>query len=765
MRRRAISLTVLVGLLAVAATGLASAPQIDADAGGAVPGDYGQTPLDSGRPDDPPGYPDIVLNARGDEHEVADADPAAEEFTRVIQVMPPLAGVRIIVGGEELQSDPQGVIRVAAGERSELPVRVLPWTSPDSTQIAEVERWGDNVFQAERTLDVPGNDLSLGMRINHLITIEFVDLDGNPLDVGRVESMSIKSSLGNTTEVRAGEPTWLRGNRIIRTPEGGASSPVIYAIESVMVDGSNVVNRGQQRFETDRSRWSVEVLLYALEITVRDFIFGTPIISAVRLEYPNGLTQEFDLGPEARVALESLARGDYRATAVGGGVAINQPLKVTGNNRIELRVISILDILFVLGVGAILIVGLLVWARPGFRAWDHERTPLANMTNARFLRLSALRLCLSATILIAGALILVIGPRASGQEPLADTSEPPPVFAYYYIWFDETSWDRAKIDFPLLGRYSSDSVGVMRSHVQTAKAAGVNGFLVSWKSTARLNTRLRSLVDVAREEDFKLAIVYQGLDFERAPVSADLVIADLTDFAATYRTDPVFDFFPRPLVMLSGSWKFSESELSAITATARNSGLLILASERNVRAYEQRWEFFDGNSYYWASVNPETFPEYEEKLIELADAVHAHDGIWIAPAAPGFDARLVGGESVVERHDGATLLRQLAASIGAEPDVIGLISWNEFSENTHIEPSQAYGSSYVTVLANFLGDDSALSELGEIVSNTQDFDSSAPEGRSSGRSAAIAIGGIAALILTIAGIAYVRRTSRHPDTG
>ena len=31
----------------------------------------------------------------------------------------------------------------------------------------------------------------------------------------------------------------------------------------------------------------------------------------------------------------------------------------------------------------------------------------------------------------------------------------------------------------------------------------------------------------------------------------------------------------------------------------------------------------------------------------------------------------------------------------SSPDVLGLISWNEFSENTHVEPSEQFGDRYV----------------------------------------------------------------------
>ena len=79
---------------------------------------------------------------------------------------------------------------------------------------------------------------------------------------------------------------------------------------------------------------------------------------------------------------------------------------------------------------------------------------------------------------------------AGGDEHAPAMEDPVPVLAYYYIWFTPTSWNRAKTDYPLLGRYSSDEKEVMRQHVQWAKSTGISGFIVSWKNTAALNERL-----------------------------------------------------------------------------------------------------------------------------------------------------------------------------------------------------------------------------------------------------------------------------------
>jgi hypothetical protein len=292
----------------------------------------------------------------------------------------------------------------------------------------------------------------------------------------------------------------------------------------------------------------------------------------------------------------------------------------------------------------------------------------------------------------------VDSPPLAAFQPVTDTPDDPvPLLAYYYIWFDPQSWDRAKTDYPLLGRYSSDDANVMRQHIQWAKAAGIDGFIVSWKSTEKLNRRLDQLVKIAEEENFKLAIIYEGLDFDRNPLPLEQVDADLNYFVQHYADHSVFEIFEKPMVIWSGTWKYSVNEIQNVTATKRND-ILILASEKNAAGYQRLSEFVDGDAYYWSSVNPDSHSNYLDKLTEMGETIHKAGGLWIAPAAPGFDARLVGGTSVVERKAGETLRTELSNALQSRPDALALISWNEFSENSHIEPSQAHGNLYLKVL-------------------------------------------------------------------
>jgi hypothetical protein len=234
------------------------------------------------------------------------------------------------------------------------------------------------------------------------------------------------------------------------------------------------------------------------------------------------------------------------------------------------------------------------------------------------------------------------------------------------------------------------------------KRRGVDGFIVSWKNTDILTSRLRLLIDICTEEDFKLTIIYQGLDVERAPLPAPRIAADLDFFATEFGDHPVFDMFGKPLVIWSGTWQLSRDEISLVTATRRDR-LLILASERNPDDVRNIADLVDGNAYYWSSVNPHTFPGYVDKLQAMEQAVRERGGIWIAPAAPGFDARLLGGERVVNRENGEMLRIQMDGAIQSAPDAIGLISWNEFSENSHVEPSCLYQTESLITLADILG--------------------------------------------------------------
>jgi len=339
--------------------------------------------------------------------------------------------------------------------------------------------------------------------------------------------------------------------------------------------------------------------------------------------------------------------------------------------------------------------------------------------------------------------------RSAAATSGSAQAKPIPVLAYYYIWYNASSWNRAKIDYPLAGRYSSDDVAVMRQQVSQAKHAGITGFLVSWKDTPLLDRRLEKIADVAADAHFKLGIVFEGRDFHGKPLPMTDVNRSFRYLVANYGKNPVFHIFGEPLVAWSGTWAYTRPELAMISH-AYGSKLTLLAMEKDPAQYQTVAGLFRGDAYYWSSVDPLHTPGYARKLGEFSAVVHQRGGLWIAPAAPGFDARLVGGTRVISRRNGQTLRLEMNAATGSGADAIGLISWNEYSENSEVEPDQTYGGTALKVIAAM--------EHAKAPAVTN-FDSSAPSGFDPGPSQFVILG---ALVVLFAGsiAVIVRRRGR-----
>jgi hypothetical protein len=316
-------------------------------------------------------------------------------------------------------------------------------------------------------------------------------------------------------------------------------------------------------------------------------------------------------------------------------------------------------------------------------------------------------LCCSASVGLAAVPAAPAARSASatttGTAGAASTAAPPshvPVFAYFYQWFNPSSWDRAKQDLPLTGKYSSDDPHVLRDQVEAARSAGIDGFLTSWKSTDTLNRRLDLLISVARSESLDLGVVYEALDFSRRPLPVETVEHDMVYLVTSRSAGLKSTYYGRPVIIWTGTDQYSAADVRSVRA-AIGDRAYVLAASKQVADYERIADIVDGEAYYWSSANPDN-PATSAKLEAMGKAVHAHGGLWIAPAASGYDGRTLGGSRVIDRKDGQTLVHSLSNAFATSPDCVGLISWNEWSENTYIEPGHKYGDKEITVLRNYL---------------------------------------------------------------
>ena len=129
------------------------------------------------------------------------------------------------------------------------------------------------------------------------------------------------------------------------------------------------------------------------------------------------------------------------------------------------------------------------------------------------------------------------------------------VLAFYYPWYGNPQgpshrwfhWNTppgvsyeeiaAATDYPLLGPYDSWDERVVRSHIEMAKAAGIDGFICSWWGIGTFeDLAFERMLNVAEEEGFNLTIYYETV----RDMNAEQMVRELSYIIERYARHPAF---------------------------------------------------------------------------------------------------------------------------------------------------------------------------------------------------------------------------------
>lgn len=262
-------------------------------------------------------------------------------------------------------------------------------------------------------------------------------------------------------------------------------------------------------------------------------------------------------------------------------------------------------------------------------------------------------------------------------------------------------------------------------------------------------------------ESLDLGVVYEALDVSLHPLAAATVEHDLVYLVDRWGGTLTSRYYGRPVIIWMGTDHYTTAEVHAVKAALGKRAHLLVAS-RSIWGDERVADIVDGEAYYWSPADPAR-PATTARLEAFSQVVHAHHGLWFAPAASGYDGRTVGGMRVIGRDNGRTLVKSLGIAFASSPSAVAVISWNEWSENTHIEPGKKYGDRELLALQAPL-----LARGHTIAPGLSIADSS--EGDSSlgwtGAQAALTLGVltvVAALVLPLLGSRGSRRRSSSND--
>src|SRR5215213_1071720 len=362
-------------------------------------------------------------------------------------------------------------------------------------------------------------------------------------------------------------------------------------------------------------------------------------------------------------------------------------------------------------------------------------------------------------IIIAIVFVLTLGPASIAKALPASnvntqTSAKPPVYAYYYLWWSNKHWhDKLGPNYPYtasqlplpavtdadgcnaVSNYAGnqlldvpttlvnqDDAGAIENDILTAKNAGITGFWLNWTgdgTPAQTHTSVtytRRLAEAfaasARVGNFKNWISYKAASMP----SADAIINDLNFVYDHFNSETTWERIDgKPVITFTGSRKYSDADVLKVSTAVRDR-IFLVGDETRSTLTPARIALFDGITYYWSSQDPYGNPQSFTQIKEMGDKVHAAGKRWFAPFAPGYNSILLtGGNNCVPRNNGDTLRTLWKGNSASNPDGWGLISWNEIAENTHVQPLQKWGNTYLNVLSELINAASSSPTLFEDV--------------------------------------------------
>jgi len=350
------------------------------------------------------------------------------------------------------------------------------------------------------------------------------------------------------------------------------------------------------------------------------------------------------------------------------------------------------------------------------------------------------------------ALVLIILGCQPGKKPAAPSSPwnlegpLPHIVAHYMPWFEVrkspsdptvtwTHWkwedahvrhdpekrlanglrDIAAVDYPLIGPYNSWDRAVMAYHLKTARAAGISAFLVIWYGPhSAEDSRIPDLLDEAEKAGMRIALCYEEkINFPpyRSPAQREEVLAgaraDLQYIVDRYGGHPAYlKRNGRPFIAQFNGWGTGRQGPNYLTSAEWREVLPQIHPAPVYCRQNLQEEYHPpiGGAYLWWAPG-----EDQKNFIARAQDLIATGRLdfYMTMACPGFDDSGVYGWSKgirqTPREDLKVFERTFNDGLSGHPELLQLVTWNDFNEGSTLEPTVQYGFRYLDALATWIG--------------------------------------------------------------
>ncbi|HEY8239809.1 MAG TPA: endo-1,3-alpha-glucanase family glycosylhydrolase, partial [Kiritimatiellia bacterium] len=290
--------------------------------------------------------------------------------------------------------------------------------------------------------------------------------------------------------------------------------------------------------------------------------------------------------------------------------------------------------------------------------------------------------------------------------------------------------DIAATHYPVIGPYDSTDPDALEYHILLAKAAGIDAFMVNWYGFEDRDGKRRhedagfeQLLRVAERLDFKVCV---NLDdkcafggYRPCPTrqsAVDFAQATLLRVMTNYAASPAYlRIKGRPVFSNFGSMYADGKSLDQTSFATFEWDAIIrsLAPYKPFFIHDHQWHWKKtveqaGFLSSAASVFPWVGSKYDrDAFYDECRALHTRGKLEMimGMANCGFDNTPCQGWGFgifqLPRRDGAEFREQFEESVSAGAGFIQLITWNDHTEGSSIEPTYEFGDQYLQITAEF----------------------------------------------------------------
>jgi hypothetical protein len=286
-----------------------------------------------------------------------------------LATVPAMPGIPLVrIGdGPPLVTGPDGTVVATMTKVGPVALH-LALPPDDATRQVRLARWDDGSTDLVRTIRIPDTlNAAVGLQILQPVQFAFTSSDGTPIAATDVPSISISNDTGDQEAMTGTGTHWLPSNAITRLVTGLSSSPIEYRVAEVPLGGQNAVHQGQQRFDVSSPQTvTIPLLAFNLVVQGRDALLKTPWGTKVTITDPAGGKRTLDLDADSTTTT-LLPRGEYTIAIDGGsGFAVATPVALSREQHADVLIVTMLDIVLVIGVALIIVVSLILIGRPHF---------------------------------------------------------------------------------------------------------------------------------------------------------------------------------------------------------------------------------------------------------------------------------------------------------------------------------------------------------------------------------------------------------------